>query len=45
MNTGGGENNDALVFYSQLYHHHVDGEVPSLGASEVISDDDTSTSG
>lgn len=33
-----------LYSYFQLYHRLVEGEVPSLGASEVISDDDTSIS-
>ena len=45
MNAGSGESNGTLVFYSQLYRCLVDGEVPSLGASEGISDDDTSISG
>lgn len=45
MNAGGGESNGTLVLYSQLYHCLADGEVPSLEASEVISNDDTSISG
>ena len=45
MNAGGGESNGTLLFYSQLYHCFADGNVPSLRASEVISDDDTSILG
>lgn len=44
MNAGDAESNGTLVVYSQLYHQLVDGEMPSLGASEIISDDDTSIS-